>query len=450
MTETLQLFAQTASTALISSLWQGVALAAVIWLCLKLAPRTSAAVRFAIWSVAFAAIAVLPFASLALSHIGAVSSMGSSQMNARAIQLDSRWALGIAGVWAAFALVRLLTLASNAFRIARLWNHATPVATTPELAKIFGDAGLRKAKLCASDAVDQPCVIGFFAPRILVPGWLLEKASPAELEQIVMHELAHLRRFDDWTNLAQKLAVACFPLNPALAWIERHLAAERELACDESVVASAYSVREYATCLTNLAAQRLERRKLTLANGLSLGAWERRSQLATRIECLLRGSAKLSPARTRLLAIALVGLTLTGAVRLGSSAPIVAFASASPRVALEHTEPSAARAPHYQDVVFHPKAASSLQMKPLGLANVDQVSALGQQTAGTLKTSQSHPAAKRVVHRAPAPANDVRSVFIVTRWHSSANGQLTVVDQVVRISALSAAQAQAGWFVVQL
>ena len=57
MTESIQMIAQVASTALISSIWQGAVLAAMIWLCLKLAPRTSANVRFNIWSAVFVATA---------------------------------------------------------------------------------------------------------------------------------------------------------------------------------------------------------------------------------------------------------------------------------------------------------------------------------------------------------------------------------------------------------
>ncbi len=54
-------------------------------------------------------------------------------------------------------------------------------------------------------------MIGFFAPRILIPEWLYLRLTPGELEQVVLHEAEHLRRRDDWTNLLQKLAWFCFP-----------------------------------------------------------------------------------------------------------------------------------------------------------------------------------------------------------------------------------------------
>ena len=68
MTESIQTIAQVASTALISSLWQGIVLAAMIWVCLRLAPRTTASVRFVIWSAVFVALALLPAVSMVIGH----------------------------------------------------------------------------------------------------------------------------------------------------------------------------------------------------------------------------------------------------------------------------------------------------------------------------------------------------------------------------------------------
>ena len=76
----------------------------------------------------------------------------------------------------------------------------------------------------------RPSVLGFFRPRILVPPELLKALSPRELRQVVVHEMEHLHRADDWTNLLQKVGLVLFPLNPVLLWVERRLCAERELA----------------------------------------------------------------------------------------------------------------------------------------------------------------------------------------------------------------------------
>ena len=104
-----------------------------------------------------------------------------------------------------------------------------------------------------------------------------------------MHEAEHLRRRDDWINLAQKLCLVIFPLNPALVWMERRLCHEREMACDEGVVRRTQAPRAYAACLAGLAERGLKRR----AAVLSLGAWQRRPELVERVHRLC-GAARVA------------------------------------------------------------------------------------------------------------------------------------------------------------
>ena len=106
MTESLQMIAQIASTALISSIWQGAILAAMVWLCLKLAPRTSASVRFNIWSAVFTATALLPLLSIVTGHASTASAAPSIHSSGPIIFFDSRWAMGIAATWAILAAGR--------------------------------------------------------------------------------------------------------------------------------------------------------------------------------------------------------------------------------------------------------------------------------------------------------------------------------------------------------
>jgi len=436
--ELLRTVSQIASAALISSIWQGAILAAMIWLCLKLAPRTSAGVRFIVWSALFMAIPTLPLLSAFTGRISTAAPVAATPSTGPIVLLDSRWALAIAALWGLLAIGRLFLLTRNALKLRALWVSSTPVELTSPLRAILAHPGVRKATLCTSPGIDQPCVIGFFSARILIPAWLLERATPSEIEQIVLHESAHLRRFDDWTNLIQKLALACFPLNPALFWIERRLCAEREVACDESVVRATNAPRDYATCLTHLAEQRLERRKPALFGALSLGAWEHRSQLAGRVESILLGKAKLGPMQARALALSLMFATVGGAVKLGSSAQLVSFVSTQPRIPLGKANRNAAAGPQYQDVVFHPATASV------------HSPGNGQISTGPGKHTTARPAARTLAHRTPQSGDGVESLVIVTRWQSISGQQMTVVNQVVSISALSAAQSQGGWFVVQL
>jgi hypothetical protein len=115
--------------------------------------------------------------------------------------------------------------------------------------------------------------LGFFQPAIVVPSWALHELSVEELRAVLLHELAHLRRWDDWTNLAQKIVQAIFFFHPAVWWIERNLALEREMACDDLVVAHTANPRAYAASLVSLAEKVLAKkmqqgRALTLAQAV--------------------------------------------------------------------------------------------------------------------------------------------------------------------------------------
>ena len=159
------------------------------------------------------------------------------------------------------------------------------------LATNLVDCGRDAVEVCTTTTLQRPSVIGFLKPRILVPDWLFGRLTQGELEQIMLHESEHLRRRDDWTNLAQKLCLVLFPLNPALVWIERRLCREREMACDDAVIRVTRAPRAYAACLASLAERGLERR----VEALSLGAWQRRPELVHRVHSILRGKGGLSP-----------------------------------------------------------------------------------------------------------------------------------------------------------
>jgi beta-lactamase regulating signal transducer with metallopeptidase domain len=361
--------------------------------------------------------------------------------------MDIRWAFAIAVLWMICSAWRAFGVLRAAFRVKRLLTGATPVEN-PSLGPVLSRAGFgRSARLCVSGEVDQPCVIGFFSPRILVPGWLLAKATTAELEQIALHEISHLRRLDDWTNLLQKLALVCFPLNPALVWVEKRLCSEREGACDENVVRATHAPVEYATCLTNLAEERLERRMVGRA-ALSLGAWEKHSELADRVQGILSRRRLISPAKSRAFAAAMVAATAVAAVELGGMPALVRFTNPQemaqqhpdlPSPVTRNTVPSA----RYQDVVFrgrsvakratiHPPAA-----KPIP-ARVNDLAA----------ESSAAPKAVPVLQRTDA-AGRVQAWMVVTRWESwdAASGQRVTVTRIDRVVG---AEQRSGWYFVEM
>lgn len=325
-------FSQAAAPIFVNALWQGAAVASGLAICLRLAPRMSAAHRFAIWAAGFVALVCLPFLPL-FSHFMAATPAGipSSMAQASAtpwLQLDIRWSLAIAALWAVASLFRAVDLAIHSFRLRKLWKAAIPVepgdGLTFSLAGLSGLWGRKPVRLCTTQQLNRPSVIGFFAPRILIPDWLFARLTPGELEQIVFHEAEHLRRGDDWTNLVQKLCLVLFPLNPALWWMERRLCSEREMACDDGVVRVTHAPRAYAACLASIAERGLQRR----AEALSLGAWQRRPELVHRVHSILARNHALSPMASRFLLGALGCGLVFGSVELARCPQLIAFAPA--------------------------------------------------------------------------------------------------------------------------
>lgn len=314
-------FARIAAPVTVAALWQGALVAAGLAICLRFAPRISAVHRFGAWVAAFAvlvALEVLPF----LGHFGSAAAGGTASGSSTHawLELDAHWSLLLAALWIALAAYRAGDLFLHSVRLRRLWKSATPVEDRPA-AGLAAGLGLKRVQVCTTPELDRPSVIGFFAPRILIPDWLLARLTPGELEQVILHEAEHLRRRDDWTNLLQKLCLVLFPLNPALAWIERRLCREREMACDEGVVRVTRAPRSYAACLASLAERRLQRR----ADALSLGAFERRPELAHRVHSLLLKKSVLSPIGARAL-LSMVGCGLLfGSVEMARCPQLVAF-----------------------------------------------------------------------------------------------------------------------------
>ncbi|GGG93833.1 M56 family metallopeptidase [Silvibacterium dinghuense] len=313
-----------AAGALISAIWQGAALAALVALCLRFAKGMTPAVRSLLWTATFT-LAILLHLTPFLLHSKSDAVLGNAPHSAAALRLDARWSLAIAAVWLTLSLVRMAQLARSWIALRRIVRSAGPVESVAVASELL-HAGRRTAILCTSDQVDRPSVLGFFQPRVLIPAGLYQQLSTAELEHIVLHEMEHLRRRDDWVNLFQKLALALFPLNPAMLWVERRLSIERELACDDHVLACTRARKTYATCLVNLAEHSVLSRRLSLA----LGAWERRSELARRVLRILHDSeGRMTTRRLRAVTAMLIAGMLAGTAELAREPRLVAFTSAS-------------------------------------------------------------------------------------------------------------------------
>jgi beta-lactamase regulating signal transducer with metallopeptidase domain len=339
---------------LISSIWQGLLLTAFAWAALKLAPGLRASTRFTLWFITFLAVALLPCFALGRVWFGVESPVLTNlTQSGVALHLNIVWAFVLEAVWGLASLFSLFRLFTSALQMRAVLRNSVVVSDLPEeIRSALARDGKRSVAVRISDAVDAPSVIGFFRPAVVIPRSLWSELAAADLRQIVLHEMAHLDRGDDWTNLLQKLLRALCPLNPALFWAERHLCREREHACDDAVLDAAGNARAYATCLTKLAEAKLVRRVASLAPGF----WQRHSELAGRVENILHRRRRLGPAFSRGLIAAGLAVSLSGAVVLQLCPGFISFTTASPVAAAARPQYQSLDAPlaHYQQAVFHP------------------------------------------------------------------------------------------------
>ena len=129
-------------------------------------------------------------------------------------------------------------------------------------------------------------MLGLTSPSIAVAPVALGALSDEELDQIVVHEWAHVHRRDDIARLVQRMIVAFAGLHPAVWWIDRQLHLERETACDDWAVNATGSARALAVCLTKLASLP-GRPSDTVLVPAALAS----SELTTRVVRLLEGAA---------------------------------------------------------------------------------------------------------------------------------------------------------------
>ena len=271
---------------LCNSLWQAPIIALLTWGILRIARGASSSTRYAAWMVALtaaiatpivtsfitvpahSAVATTPSASKAapvhtVTKEAAHARFGQTAVSPQRFTLQRAQftvpravVLGAVGLWILAAVLLLVRLFVDFLALERLKRDALPlpVEYRDDLERWRESVPLlRTVRLCVSDRTEVPVAVGLFDSMILLPSHLLDSFSAREIDQIALHELAHLQRADDWSNGLQRLAVALLFFNPAVRWIAERLDLEREIACDDRVIALTRDVRPYAKCLAKMA-----------------------------------------------------------------------------------------------------------------------------------------------------------------------------------------------------
>ncbi|KKL20532.1 hypothetical protein LCGC14_2454520, partial [marine sediment metagenome] len=204
----------------------------------------------------------------------------------------------------------------------RLRAASWPVDDADLLAAFAGQArriGLRVVPALAyCDRILTPLVVGVIRPVVLLPVSLATALPAGEIEAILTHELAHIRRYDHFVLLVQRLVEALLFFHPAVWFVSRRIRVERENCCDDAALAAGAEGHSYAASLVTLAeislASRRQRRPGVAAG---VGVVGRASGLRSRVLRLIGASpadhARLSrtwPIALALLAAALVAASL--------------------------------------------------------------------------------------------------------------------------------------------
>lgn len=181
------------------------------------------------------------------------------------------WAVGIWLIGASALSVRLLGGWLMAARLRWKLTRSAPLEWCQATERLRIRLGIARAVgLRVSAMVQSPVVIGALRPLVLVPVGMLTGLPAAQVEALLAHELAHIRRHDYLVNLLQSLAEAMLFYHPAVWWVSGHIRAEREHCCDDTAVAVSGDVLEYVNALTELAGSRREHLAAVAVNGGSL------------------------------------------------------------------------------------------------------------------------------------------------------------------------------------
>lgn len=238
------------------------------------------------------------------------------------------WSVMLVVTWLGIAGVRLLALMWQLCSLRSLKQGAMPAP--PEWQALFERAAAemelkRPARLALAANVSTPMVVGLGQPTVVLPTVGFEQVSKDQLRQVLRHELGHVVRGDDWMNLIQQVIRAVLFFHPAVGWVSRRLTLEREVACDDYVLAAPGSPKAYALLLTEFAG-RMPGRDFAAAPA----AWNHQTQLKERIHMILDSKRNASP---RLVGVRLAILTAASLALAGLAL------QAAPRISLA-TEPT--------------------------------------------------------------------------------------------------------------
>ena len=370
-------YAQALAWALVHFLWQGALLGlAAVWM--MRAPRFGASARYAIGVASLAAMFAAPIATTAwlsanpaagwTAMTPALTSSGRAlaRPTASASTSQLRGARGIEPrdsvqsafthraaaarpvllpvvpvlvVWLAGVALLTARLAGNWLAVRRLIRHSVrPVdVEIHRLARrMAGRLALdRVVRISESTRVAVPLMVGWLKPVVLLPASAMAGLAPTQIEALIAHELAHVRRHDYLVNLLQSAVETLLFYHPAVWWVSKRVRAEREHCCDD-VAVSICDRLVYARALSDLAEMAAPQLAMAASNGSLV---ERVRRILGRPSAESTGGAGWVPVFVILTLVApVLSAPMTPRQQTAASSPATTTAAAT-------TAPAATQAP---------------------------------------------------------------------------------------------------------
>jgi len=169
----------------------------------------------------------------------------------------------------------------------------------------------RVIRYCECDRVDAPAAFGWLRPVVLLPVRALSGLTEEQIEAVIAHELAHIRRLDCFVNLFQIAVETLLFYHPAVWWVSQRIRIAREHCCDDEAVALCGDAVNYARALTLMAEWRTAPPLMMAANRSPL------SQRVVRLLGLDGTTAKFRVAGMAVGVVCLAGAMLAGNAFLG-------------------------------------------------------------------------------------------------------------------------------------
>ena len=241
---------------------------------------------------------------------------------------------GFTVVWPVGSVALLLVWAVRWHRVTRAARASSAITSGPlldTLRRLEGDAprgrGGPRLRLVSSNQAIEPGVFGILRPVLMWPAGIEDRLSDEQIEAILAHEVAHVRRRDNLAALIHMLVEAVFWFHPLVWWIGARLVDERERACDEDVVRLGTEPDVYAESI-------LKTCQFYIESPLVCVAGVTGSDLKKRVEQIMRNDAHVALSALKRVSL---GAALVAAIAI----PVAIGIVTSPRLAAQIVAPAA-------------------------------------------------------------------------------------------------------------